>query len=111
MRKIETEIRYFAADSGNIELSTEFMPVTKGLLEKYKDEDIINAREGQMPGGKKVRIAEIHVTKVDAAYIEAETNQENPVFFYGVINTFIMAVTNTFTTGSNIVVKQDKTIN
>lgn len=111
MKVVKEKKICFAHDNGMQELGTEFLPVCKSLLEKYLETDLTNIRTGQLPDKSTVTISELHVTKVDSAYIEAETLQENPVFFYEHIETFVMAVTNPMTTGSNIHVKQDKTIN
>lgn len=102
---IPKEVIYTAPDDKKkrVELSADFMPVTKSMLEKYGPDDLQNVREGMIKTDR-VRLAELHVTNVEAAFIEAEIQCENPVFYYGMSSIYVMIVTNFKTTGSNILV-------
>ena len=100
------EVIYTAPDdkTKREELNENYMPVTAAILYKYRPEDLTNKRNGYDPKSGGINLAELHVKNVEAAYIEAETGCENPVFFYSLSNTFVMVVTNQKTTGSNIIV-------
>lgn len=100
---------YFAGDQGQFELSKEFMPITKSILERYEKQDFVNQRSGMLGNKEQVHLAEINLSHNEAAFVESETGIENPVFYFIFTNEalaiFVMAVTNKKTTGSNIVVK------
>jgi hypothetical protein len=99
------EVIYTAPDdvTKRVELAGDFMPVTRAILKKYSKDDFVNVRQIK----NRKTIAELHIKNTEAAFIESELNCENPVFYFGMADCYVMAVTNSKTTGSNIVVKKE----
>jgi hypothetical protein len=99
------EVIYTAPDDikKRVELTGDFMPVTRAILEKYGKDDFVNVRQIE----NRKTIAELNVKNTEAAFIEAELNCENPVFYFGMADTYVMAVTNMATTGSHVVLKKE----